>query len=179
MSRSRYKFYESQYPYFVTCTVVGWLPVFTRPETFQIVLDSLVFLQREERITLFGYVILENHLHMIFSSRDPSKELGDFKSFTARQIIDYLEARKVELFLNQMKFFKENHKTDREYQFWQEGSHPQQLKNGEMMLQKLEYIHLNPVKRGFVDEAVHWRLSSARNYAGLPGLIPVQTDWVF
>jgi hypothetical protein len=32
-----------------------------------------------------------------------------------------------------------------------------------MMLQKLEYIHLNPVKRGYVDETVHWRYSSARN----------------
>jgi putative transposase len=46
-----------------------------------------------------------------------------------------------------------------------------------MMLQKLEYIHNNPVKRGYVDEAVHWRYSSARNYAGVPGLVEVITDW--
>jgi putative transposase len=46
-----------------------------------------------------------------------------------------------------------------------------------MMLQKLEYIHYNPVKRGYVDEPTDWRSSSARNYAGRPGLIEVVTDW--
>jgi hypothetical protein len=48
---------------------------------------------------------------------------------------------------------------------------------GNMMRQKLEYIHLNPVQRGYVDEATHWRHSSARHHAGLPGLFPVKTDW--
>ena len=43
--------------------------------------------------------------------------------------------------------------------------------------QKLDYIHQNPVKRGFVDEAVHWRYSSARNYLGYVGLLHVCTDW--
>ena len=38
-----------------------------------------------------------------------------------------------------------------------------------MMLPRLEYMHNNPVKRGYVDEAVHWRYSSARNYARLRG----------
>jgi hypothetical protein len=31
MSRSRYRIFESEYPYFMTCTIVGWAPVFTRP----------------------------------------------------------------------------------------------------------------------------------------------------
>ena len=60
---------------------------------------------------------------------------------------------------------------------WEEGSHPKQIDSDEMMLQKLEYTHNNPVKRGYVDEPVHWRYSSARNYAGMPGLIDVITDW--
>ena len=46
-----------------------------------------------------------------------------------------------------------------------------------MMEQKLEYIHWNPVKRGYVDDPTHWRYSSARNYAGMPSLISVVTDW--
>jgi len=36
MSRSRYKFHEAVYPYFFTCTIVGWLPAFTRPECVRI-----------------------------------------------------------------------------------------------------------------------------------------------
>jgi putative transposase len=177
MTRSRYKIFETEYPYFLTCTAVGWLPVFTRPETVQIIFDSWRFLQDNNRIEIYGYVILENHLHVIASSADLSKEIGDFKSFTARQIIDFLEQRNVQMLLKQLKWHKARHKTDRAYQFWQEGSHPQQIQNEEMMRQKLDYIHQNPVVRGYVDEPVHWRWSSARNYAGLQGLIPVVTDW--
>ncbi|WP_254045381.1 hypothetical protein [Thiohalocapsa sp. ML1] len=68
-------------------------------------------------------------------------------------------------------------RTDRSHQLWQEGSHPQCIQGEEMLRQKLEYIHNNPVKRGFVDEPEHWRWSSARNYAGREGMIEVFTGW--
>ena len=45
------------------------------------------------------------------------------------------------------------------------------------MHQKIEYIHYNPVKRGYVDEPIHWCYSSARNYAGQVGLLEVQMEW--
>jgi len=179
MSRSRYRFGENEYAYFLTCTIVGWLPVFTRPETVQFVYDSWQFLQDNGRLTVYGYVILENHLHLIASAPDISKEIGDFKSFTARQIIDHLEAKNVATLLKWFGFLKARHKHDREHQVWQEGSHPQQIKDDEMMRQKLEYMHMNPLKRGYVDEAIHWRHSSARNYARLQGSFPVKTDWQY
>ena len=46
-----------------------------------------------------------------------------------------------------------------------------------MMWQKLEYIHNNPLNRGDVDDPLQCALFHARNYAGLPGLIDVATDW--
>jgi REP element-mobilizing transposase RayT len=177
MTRSRYRIYEDYYPYFLTCTVVGWLPVFTRPDTVQILYDSWQFLRDQGRLVLYGYVILENHLHLIASSPDLSKEMGDFKSFTARRLIDYLEANGARTLLKLLHFLKARHKADRTYQLWQEGSHPQQIQNAEMMRQKLDYIHRNPVERGYVEAPTHWRYSSARNYAGLPSLFPVQIDW--
>ena len=54
---------------------------------------------------------------------------------------------------------------------------PKQIQNDAMMWQKIEYTHSNPVERGFVDEPIHWRWSSARNYAGQQGLVEVATDW--
>ena len=61
----------------------------------------------------------------------------------------------------------------REYQLWQEGFHPQIIQTEEMLLQKLEYIHNNPVRRGYVDDPAHWRYSSYRNYIGGEGLLTV------
>jgi putative transposase len=177
MSRTRYKIHDSSYPHFFTCTIVEWLPVFTRQESVQILLDSWSFLQREGRLKLFAYVVLENHTHFIASSQDLEKEIGDFKSYTARRLIDLLQSANAKTILQQLAFRKAKHKRDRDYQFWQEGSHPQQITSEEMMRQKIEYSHYNPVKRRYVDDPAHWRYSSARNYAGLPGLIEVVTDW--
>ena len=177
MSRSRYRIFEEEYPYFLTCTVVAWLPVFAYQQFASIIIDSWRFLQRERGVELFSYVIMENHVHWIARGDALSDKLGHFKSFTARSIIDGLEARGFGTLLEELRFFKQRHKMDQQHQLWQEGSHPQQMQNDDMMQQKLDYIHQNPVRRGYVDEAVHWRYSSARNYAGSQGLLEVVTDW--
>src|SRR5437868_9394030 len=93
MSRTRYRFCDNRQPHFLTCTVVAWLPVFTRPEAVQIVLDSWRFLQNENRITLLGYVVLENHLHFIAAAENLGKEVGDFKSYTAKSSSSYLSGQ--------------------------------------------------------------------------------------
>ena len=177
MSRSRYTIYEPQALHFLTCTVVNWVPLFSSPALAGILFDSWQFLQTQGRLTLFAYVVMENPLHLIASSPDLGKEIGDFKSFTARRIIDHLKEQKAQNVLQQLARNKAGFKQDREYQVWQEGSHPQLIQHEEMMRQKVAYIHNNPVKRGYVDNPEHWRYSSARNYAGLPGLLEVCREW--
>jgi REP element-mobilizing transposase RayT len=177
MGRSRYRFGEAAFPHFLTCTVVGWLPVFTQPETVQFVLDSWQFLQDQDRLVLLGYVVLENHIHFIASAENLAKEVGDFKSYTARRIIDYLSERHVRTLLDGLEYHKVRHKTDRHFQLWQEGSQPKMIETEAMLRQKLDYIHNNPVKRGYVSDPTHWRHSSARNYAKIESLVAVTTDW--
>ncbi len=120
---------------------------------------------------------MENHLHLIASCSSLAKEIGHFKSFTARKIIDYLKENKINATLKQLQFYKLKHKKDRTYQFWQEGSHPELIQGEKMMIQKLEYMHYNPVKRGYVDDPTHWRYSSAKNYAEQEGLLEVCMEW--
>ena len=177
MPRSRYKVGDPAAAHFLTCTIVGWLPVFSRAEAAQIILDSWRFLQEHDRLTLYGYVIMENHVHFIASGDDLAREAGDFKSFTARQIIDLLETRKDSSMLELLRMLRAPHKADRVHQLWREESHPQEVFSPDVMRQKLEYMHNNPVRRGYVDDPVHWRHSSARNYAGLEGLIHVNMEW--
>jgi REP element-mobilizing transposase RayT len=161
----------------VTGIIVQWLPLFSNPDVVQLVLDSLVFMQNHLRLTVYAFVIMENHLHLVVSSDNLSKELGDFKSFTARQIIDYYMRNDAIPILKALSDGKQSFKKDRAYQLWQEGSHPQQIQTREMMTRKIEYIHCNPVRRGYVDDPCHWRYSRARNYMTGTGLIPVCTDW--
>ena len=63
--------------------------------------------------------------------------------------------------INLLKFYKKRHKRDSQYQLWQEGFHPKQITSDEMFRQKVEYIHYNPVKRGYVELPEYWRYSSA------------------
>jgi len=176
MGRSRYRFTQPNQPHFMTLTVLHWIPVFTRPETVQILFDSLQHLMKEG-LKVYTYVILENHLHLIAQSEQLDHDIARFKSYTSRQLLSYLQARNAKTLLDQLAFYKKAHKRDRNYQFWQEGVHPELIQNDEMMRQKAEYIHQNPVKRGYVDEAVHWRYSSARDYAGVAGLLEACRKW--
>lgn len=177
MPRSRYRIFDNEFPYFLTCTIVGWLPVFSRRDAVDMIYDSWRFLQRERGMDIYGYVILEYHLHLIASAPELANAVKSFKMFTARRILDLLEARGEASLLRRLGTLKLAHKTHSDYQLWQEGSHPKEIGSREMMEQKLDYTHINPVQRGYVDEPAHWRYSSARNYLGLPGLIDVVTDW--
>lgn len=176
MGRSRYKIVDPKQPHFVTCTVLHWIPVFTRPETVDIVLDSLRFLMGEG-LKVYAYVILENHLHLLVQSEQLDVAMRRFKSYTAKELIRYLDSKNIKQILDQLAFYKKAHKDDRAYQFWQEGLHPEWIQNHEMMRQKVTYIHENPVKRGYVDLPEHWRYSSARAYAGQESLLDICMEW--
>ncbi len=141
MPRSRYRILNKTYPHFLTATINYWQPLFTRTETVEIVLDSWRFLQREAEFEIYGYVILENHLHLIASSPDLSRDMQRFKSYTAKLIIDYLEQTQAKRVLELLAFFKRAHKTESQYQVWEEGSHPQLIESETVMRQKLDYIH--------------------------------------
>ncbi|TMM45286.1 REP-associated tyrosine transposase [Colwellia ponticola] len=176
MGRSRYKIVQPGAPHFVTLTVLHWIPIFTRPQTVAIIFDSLSFLM-QEGLKIHAYVVLENHLHLVVQSHDLSKDLARMKSYTAKALIAYLAEHNVKTILEQLAFYKKAHKGERAYQFWQEGCHPELIQSDDMMRQKIEYIHQNPVKRGYVDQAKHWRYSSARDYEGENGLLAVCKVW--
>jgi putative transposase len=177
MGRTRYKIYSDQQPHFFTITIVEWIPLFMNPAIVALVLESLRFVQKERQVILDAYVIMEHHLHLIASGPDPGKTMKEFKSFTARKVIDFLKGHNSVPLLEKLRRAKLRHKKESEYQLWQEGSHPEEIHNEKMLIQKIEYIHNNPVRRGYVDEPKHWRYSSARNYEGEKGLLEIKTDW--
>ncbi|MBD3789675.1 MAG: transposase [Campylobacterales bacterium] len=124
MGRSRYKIYEPTHPHFVTCTILHWLPIFTRKESVAIILDSLKHLQRQDNLKLYAYVILENHLHMIVQSDDLQKSMESFKKYTAVEILKLLHQENVTTLLDQLAFYKKAHRKEKTFQVWEEGYQP-------------------------------------------------------
>ena len=171
--RSRYQIINNSGVYFITSTVIEWIPVFTKREYFDIIVQSLSYCRQNKGLKLFAYVVMDNHIHLIASSDKLSQIIRDFKSYTAREIINTAKIDGRKWLLNQFEFYKKKYKTDCEYQVWQEGFHPQMITEEEVFRQKVEYIHHNPIKRGFVEQAEHWVYSSARNYFAGDGCIEI------
>ena len=168
--RSRYLPHEPGRAYFLTCTIVEWLPVFTTAACCDVIVHSLEYCRRHKNLKIYAWVILDNHLHAILAAPDLSAVLRDFKSFTARELLTQVAAERREWLLDQLRYRRAAHKPTR-HQVWQEGSHPQAILDDAMMGQKLEYLHNNPVKRGYVSSPEHWRYSSAHEWLG--GALPV------
>ena len=169
--RSRYRVNNENAAHFVTSTIVEWLPVFTTQACCDVVVRSFEYCRAQKGLKIHGWVIMDNHFHAIVSGPNLSRTIGELRKFTAHEISKQLEAERRDWLLNQLGYFRAVHKQTSAHQIWQEGVHPQSITTDEMMLQKLEYLHNNPVKRGLVPSPEHWRYSSAHEW--LPGAIPV------
>lgn len=169
--RSRYTIKEPGGPYFLTCTVVQWLPLFTRKPYLDILVESLQFCRQHKGLKLYAYVILDNHLHLVAAGDQLTNIIRDFKSYTAKQVISRLEQDKKTWVLNQLQYYKQPTKIKSDYQVWQEGFHPQQIISEAMLHQKIEYLHHNPVRAGLVARPEDWVYSSAGDFIGGKGVI--------
>jgi putative transposase len=177
MSGDRYKIADQNSIYFLTLTVVDWIDVFTRKEYRHIIVDSLIYCQQRKGLVLYAWCLMSNHLHLIAKAEEGykiSEILRDFKKFTAKAIIAQIkeipESRK-----DWMLYWFENAgkhlKRIKQYKFRKDDNHAIILENHEMMEQKLEYIHANPVVVDIVAEDYEYKYSSAKYYANEPTII--------
>jgi putative transposase len=163
-----YKFLNPDGMYFITSTVVGWIDVFTREEYRQILLDSFKYCQENKGLEIFAWVLMTNHFHMIARAKQGSKLehiLRDMKKITSRRITKAIIDNPKESRKEWMKYLFERYgkynPNNTLYQFWQQDNHPIEIWSQDVIKQKLDYIHNNPVKNGFVSEAKDYKYSSA------------------
>ena len=140
------------------------MSIFTTERYFNILIDNFKFYQSKYNIEIFAYVFMMNHFHMICKSCELRKAIQSFKSFTAKEIIRELINDDSREILNKLKTYNPSYKIESEYQVWQEGFHPEEIRNNLVMIQKIEYIHYNPVKKKLVLNPEDWKYSSAGYY---------------
>jgi putative transposase len=157
--------------YFVTSTIVNWIKIFSLKGFPEIIIDELNFRRGKGELKLYGYVIMPDHIHLIISSDNIPKVMRSIKSFTAKKILDRLKEKNYTSILDELKDFKPEFKSQSEYQVWQEGFHPKIILGDKEFEQKINYIHNNPVTRGFVESPNDWKYSSYNFYLGDAHLI--------
>ena len=150
--------------YFFTATILNWIKVLDDDKLKDIIIDSLRFLIKEKRIRLFVYVIMPNHIHLIWQIREPHilpVVQRDFLKFTSQQIIKILRNENPAM-LEQLKV----NAADRKYQVWERNPLSVELVSDKVIEQKRDYIHLNPVrgKWKLCNKYYEYRYSSAGYY---------------
>jgi putative transposase len=147
---------------FITVTCLEWKPVLDDDKFKDIILESLRFLVKGQRVTVYAFVILNNHFHLIWQMMDGHKReevQRDFLGFTSQQILKNLRNEQSPLLTELQVNAK-----DRKHQVWQRNSLGVPLWSNGVFDQKLEYIHNNPVKAGLCNHPEEYKYSSARFY---------------
>lgn len=172
--KSRYKFTEPDGIYFLTCSIQGWLPIFKDHKYCEIIINSLKFCRENLDLKLHAYVIMLDHIHLLVSGNNISNTIKSFKMYTATEIISNLKKDGNLKFLEKFKENKLAYKSKSTYQIWQEDSHPELAESENVCIPKMQYIHNNPVKKGYVSEPEMWKYSSAGFYVlGERGVIDI------
>jgi putative transposase len=159
----KYRIVEGIAAYFVTFTVGEWLPVFIDESTCKIITESLNFCITNKFLRVNAYVIMSNHMHAVLFDSDFDTErlqhtLDDFRKFTGRQLSDYCDKHFASVFWETLR---KHAGKDRERRFWQPTKHAEGIFTEKFYVQKVNYIHLNPVRKGLVRLPEDWRFSSA------------------
>lgn len=176
---TKYKATAPGEAYFITTTIINWIDIFTRLNQKQLIVDSLVYCQKEKGLEIYAWVLMPSHLHMMCRVTGDvalSDVMRDFKKHTSKKIIELIlnepESRR-EWLLEQFSKACDHLAREQKYKVWQDGYHAEILQTNKFIYQKLNYIHNNPVEAGIVSNSWDYKYSSARNYADLDALLDV------
>jgi REP element-mobilizing transposase RayT len=132
-----------------------------------------------KRLVVYGYCIMKNHLHMIANTEHPfvlKDVMRDFKKFTSKRItMALLDLRSddCQRYISIFQAAGKNHCKQVKTKVWKDGNHAIELFSRRFFLQKLNYIHLNPVRAGYVEKVNDWPFSSAKDYHGEKSVLAV------
>ena len=154
--------YSKHYADFITITCLNWIPLLKEDRFKDIIIESLSFLSRSNRVSVYAFVIMSNHMHLIWQIMGENERQDvqrDFLKFTGQQILKILRNEKSplqdELLVNAK---------DRKFQVWERNSLSIPLWSDRVMSQKLDYIHNNPVKAQLCRCPEDYKYSSASFY---------------
>jgi putative transposase len=107
--RSRYRIHESAQAYFVTATIIEWLPVFSTAACCDILVAALAHSREHKGLKIHRWVILDTHFHAVLAAPALSAVLRDIKSYTAKLLIEQVGTEGREWLLNQLRYYRGAH----------------------------------------------------------------------
>jgi REP element-mobilizing transposase RayT len=168
--------------YFLTLNTVDKIDVFVRPAYKQVVVDALNFFIESQGLVIYAWTLMSSHLHVIVRPREataPAYFERDFKKYTTPLILKALEMEMDFRREWMMRHFEDYGKPLRrieKFHLWQNCSSPLRIdcQQPTTLLDRIAHIHENPVREMIVEQPEAYLHSSARDYAGMRGLVNVR-----
>jgi len=151
------RFQQSRQSHFVTFCCYHRRPSLRTASAKRIFENALERVRHTFGLCVYGYVIMPEHVHLLLS--EPQKEtladaLKSLKQGVSRRLIGEAE------------------------HFWQKRYYDFNIRNYRQFVEKLRYIHRNPVARGLCDKPEDWEWSSFLQYAtGCEGRVEIECEW--
>ncbi len=162
-----YQIYDQNKAYFLTFTIVDWVDIFSRKVYRDIVIDSMKYCIEAKGLVVYGFVIMTNHVHLIARSDNGklSDTIRDFKKYTAKRILETIvtepESRR-EWLLHRFAWNASQNARNSVHQVWTHENHTIEITSQSFFDQKLNYIHENPTRAGWVERVEDYVYSSAK-----------------
>ena len=176
----RNKYEGEDHCYFSTYQTVDWVDVFIRPVYKQVVVHTLNHFIKSKGLVVYSWCLMSHHLHLLAESHDcPMAELEkEFKLFTTRQILEAIDTEpeiRRDWMLKRFESLRNRLGLKKKYYLWQNSSNPLHvdLNNTDHLISIFNQIHQNPVQDKIVDLPGEYLYSSARDYAGMKGLVHI------
>ena len=171
MPKGLERHYGRQHLHFITFSCYRRRPFLRTGRRRDMVLRALERSRQTYRFHVVGYVVMPEHVHLLISEPEvaaPSTAIKALKQAVAKRIANSRRRRRS----IQLDLF-----TETAFHFWQARFYDFNVWSAKKWLEKLRYMHRNPVKRGLVPRPEDWRWSSYRYYAFAEvGLVKVSKE---
>jgi putative transposase len=140
-------------------------PLFKWDQVNEILADAIERASDIYNFDVWAYVFIPEHVHLMIFPLDEeystSNILRSIKQSVSRKVINKLRESNPDM----LKYLNTGLKHPK-YRFWQDGGgYDRNYYDPESIRKQVDYIHANPVRRGFVDDPVDWKWSSAKNWS--------------
>ena len=159
--RDKFRISRDSQALFITAVTKDRLPVFRTDAIRVVTCKALEQARNSGQFLIFAYVIMPDHLHLLTNCPSTSADVLRYvKGLTGRRVIDYLKEQGYESSLAKLRH--EQWKRKHTHSLSQQEKNVLSIFSEAMFMQKVNYIHLNPVRADLVERAIDYRWSSAR-----------------
>jgi len=152
---------------YLTCVAKDRLQVFRTETIKSIACKALDEARKSGGFAIYAYVIMPDHIHAITDSPiKPSKTLQYINGIISHRVIDYLKGHGHNSSLRKLQ--RESGARGHRYSLWEHHSNALPVFSEDVFMQKVNYIHQNPVRAGLVERAEDYRWSSVRIWKRCP-----------